>query len=31
VRTIETGTDIAAPQWRVWRVLTDVEGRAPGG
>jgi len=25
VRTIETGTDIAAPRWRVWQVLTDVD------
>jgi hypothetical protein len=25
VRTVETGIDIAAPRWRVWQVLTDVE------
>ena len=25
VRTIETGIDIAAPRWRVWQVLTDVD------
>jgi hypothetical protein len=25
VRTIETSTDIAAPRWRVWQVLTDVD------
>jgi hypothetical protein len=25
VRTIETSIDIAAPRWRVWQVLTDVE------
>ena len=25
MRTIETGTDIAAPRWRVWQVLTDVD------
>ena len=25
MRTIETGIDIAAPRWRVWQVLTDVE------
>src|SRR5437763_169456 len=25
MRTIETGVDIAAPRWRVWQVLTDVD------
>jgi hypothetical protein len=25
VRTIEAGIDIAAPRWRVWQVLTDVD------
>jgi uncharacterized protein YndB with AHSA1/START domain len=25
VRTIETSIDIAAPRWRVWQVLTDVD------
>ena len=25
MRTIETGIDIAAPRWRVWQVLTDVD------
>ncbi len=25
MRTVETGIDIAAPRWRVWQVLTDVE------
>ena len=25
MRTIETSTDIAAPRWRMWQVLTDVD------
>ena len=25
MRTVEAGIDIAAPRWRVWQVLTDVE------
>ena len=25
MRTVETWIDIAAPRWRVWQVLTDVE------
>ena len=25
MRTVETGIDIAAPPWRVWRVLTDFD------
>jgi hypothetical protein len=26
MQAIETGTDIAAPPWRVWRLLTDFDG-----
>ncbi len=26
VRTIATGIDIAAPRWRVWQMLTEVDG-----
>ena len=25
MRAVETGTDIAAPPWRVWRLLTDFD------
>ena len=25
MRAVETGIDIAAPPWRVWRVLTDFD------
>src|SRR5688572_6340240 len=28
MRAVETGIDIAAPPWRVWRVLTDLAAYA---